>query len=54
MAAGIFFPAPITIETDLQGVIRNEAMSRTPMGAASTTEIRSVGAATSSQSFGPG
>jgi hypothetical protein len=29
MAGGIFFP---TIEMDLPGVIRNEAMSLTPMG----------------------
>jgi hypothetical protein len=42
MAARIFFPGPITIETDLQGVIRNEAMSLTPKGAASTSENSSV------------
>jgi hypothetical protein len=42
MAAGIFFPASITVETDLQGVIRNEAMSLAPMGAASTSGYSSV------------
>jgi hypothetical protein len=40
MAADIFFPAPITIETDLQGVTRNEAMSLTPKGAASTSALK--------------
>jgi len=42
MGAGIFFPALITAETVLQDVIRNEAMSLTPMGAASTSEYSSV------------
>jgi hypothetical protein len=42
MAVGVVFPAAITIQTDLQGVIRNDGVSFTSVGSPSTWEDSSV------------